>query len=300
MDAPIAAPQGLQGLRPPPREVPLGIRITELFGGTNAFIGWFFLLVGMPFFWIFGANADFSGWRYHGDLETAVARVSACRGTKFTTRHTRYGTGSTVHETEFFFQYAGRTIVSSSYDNSCYEAGQDAPVEFPAGHPELARIRGYRRAILDPSAAFTLLFPMIGLIFVVVSLRSGLRDIRLLENGVVGRGTVVGKRPTNVTENNRRQWELDISFKDAFGKSVLFKTRTCFPETLEAEGAHNVFYDPQRPEDAIAVDTLPEPLLADASGGLSSDAWWRPVAALIVPALAVLSSAAFLAYKLAR
>ena len=300
MDAPVTSPQGLQGLKPPPREVPLGIKITELFGDTTAFIGWMFVLVGMPFVWIFGMNSDFSGWRYRGQLETAAARVSACRGTSFTEGGRNHRGGHRVYETEFFFQDHGKTIVASSYGWSCYQAGQDAPVEFPPGRPELARIRGYRRAILDPWGGFVFIFPLIGLVLVVVSLRQGLRDIRLLSAGIVSRGAVVGQRATNTTVNNRRVWELDVSFKDAFGKPVLFKTRTCFPEKLTAEGAHTVFYDPDRPEDAIAVDSLPEPLLADCSGGLATDGSWRAVGALVLPALVALSNAAVLAYKLTR
>jgi hypothetical protein len=300
VDQSLAAPQGLQGLKPPPREVPLGIKLTELFGGTNAFIGWFFLLVGLPFAWIFAANGDYSGWRYHGALQTATARASACRGTNFSEGGSNHRRGHPVYETEFFFQDSGRTIVSSSYGWDCYQAGQDAPVEFPPGRPDLARVRGMRRALMPPSVVFVLIFPLIGLIFVVVSLRTGLRDIRLLQIGVVGRGTVVGKRATNTRVNNRILYELDMAFKDAFGKTARFKTRTCFPEVLEAEGAHNVFYDPDRPEDAIAVDTLPESLRADYSGGLASEGWGPIIRALVVPALVLLSNAAILAYKLTR
>lgn len=304
MEPPSAGSAALQGLAPPPRPVPLQIRIDELFGGTTSVLGWSFLGLGLIFVWIFCLNADLSGWRFLAGKAGIAARTTGCRSTSFSEGGSNHSRGRPIYANDFFFQYGGptggRVVMGTSYGQQCLQAGRDAVAEFPPGKPEYARLRGMRRAPMPWVLIWIGLFPLIGAGFVYASLRGGLRDIGLLRRGVTARGQVVAKRATGTRINNRPQYELDMAFKDAFGVERRFSTKTCFPEKLEGEGVHNVFYDPDRPGDAISVDALPEPLFADLSGGLASDGWTRAGLSLVPPALTIGGHAAYWLWRLAH
>jgi hypothetical protein len=292
--------RSLEGLGSPPRAVPLVVRIDELFGGPLASVGWLLLGFGLIFAWGFGLNADFASWRFRGPLSTAQATTAGCRGTTFSEGGGKHRRGNPIYENSFSFEERGRAFSNRSYSFVCMAAGQPALAEFPAGRPDLARLRGMRRAPFSQGVLIVLIVPALGLAFALSALLTGVRDIRLLERGILARGAVAATRPTSMTINRRVVWEVTLAFRDGLGAERRMTTKTCFPEKLEGEGVHNVFYDPENPAGAIAVDTLPEPLFADESGGLVSDGWPRAARALLCPALTVLGHGLYWLVRLAR
>src|SRR5688500_18129637 len=64
----------MRPLPPPPRHVPLSLRVASLFNGA-ALIGWGVFGFGSIFLWAFGANADLSFVTFRGETRQAPARV---------------------------------------------------------------------------------------------------------------------------------------------------------------------------------------------------------------------------------
>lgn len=301
MDPAVPPPETrtLERLSPPPRLVPLEIKISELTGGMLSGLGWFFLGFGLIFVWIFVLKADLSSWRYSGELSRAPARVEGCRRTGFSESSGRRGPSSYIYANDFSFTRDDRVHRGRSYAHACLEAGE-AAVEFPKGRPELARLQGMRRAPFSPAVLFILIFPGIGLIFVLSSVRTGLRDIGLLERGLMARAKAASSKPTNLRVNNQVVWEVTMSFRDRSGAERRMTARTRDPLKLERDGVHSVFYDPDDPSEAIAVDALPQPLFSDASGRLTTDGWRRARLGLTPPCIALAAQLLYWAAALLR
>lgn len=142
-------------------------------------------------------------------------------------------------------------------------------------------------------------FPLIGLTFMTIGLRKGLRGVRLLRRGMTATGRLVSKQPTNTRINKQTVYELTFEFTAGDGKRYKAKASTHEPKSLEDDAAEPLLYDPADPNVSIMLDDLPgRPRIDDTSVTRTQDGSVLPV--LFVPALAVLGHGLATVWQLLR
>ncbi|TBR20536.1 hypothetical protein EPO15_12865 [bacterium] len=142
-------------------------------------------------------------------------------------------------------------------------------------------------------------FPLIGLTFISIGLRKGLRGIRLLRRGMTASGKLVSKEATNTSINKQRVYELTFEFTAADGKRYRAKASTHEPDTLEDDREEPLLYDPADPNISVLLDDLPgRPRLDDESVTRTRDGSVWPL--LFVPGLAILGHTAATVWQLLR
>lgn len=282
-------------LRPPPRELPSSLVLALRLGGTLQQVGLWLLSFGLVFWWIFGAQADTSGYLFHIDGTRVLD------GEVVSSRPTAWSEGSRSSGTRIYavdYRYRtpdGRTHEDVSYaPGAHYPAGYRVRVEWVPGSEDLARIAGMRRAPLSPWATFVVLFPLVGLVLAGVGARRGKRAARLLREGAFSRGVLKEKRATGARINKRPVYALTFEFFAEDGSVHRVTSRTHRPETLEDEPTEALVYDPQDPDRAVTLDDLPAPVAVDLSGALRPVGTRRVVLALLPVVVLVLGNLAWL------
>jgi hypothetical protein len=83
--------------------------------------------------------------------------------------------------------------------------------------------------MFGPAAAIAGIFPLIGAVVLVVTLHNNRRHLRLLADGQLAQGRLVGREPTGTIVNDQRVYRYKIEFQDAGGRSHTLTTRTLWP-----------------------------------------------------------------------
>jgi hypothetical protein len=170
--------------------------------------------------------------------------------------------------------------------------GDMATVEFLPDHPAVSRIQGMRRAMFGPMVLFVLIFPAIGLLLAGFGFRSRRSVVRVLVDGRLATGTLVGRERTNVSVNNQPVIALTFEFTADDGRRHRVVARSSQPAELSDEAQETLLYLPERPEQATLVDDLPASVLADEMGELRPASPGQVALALAIPLITVLSNAA--------
>ncbi len=282
-------------LAPAPRAVPWSLAAVELLGDALTQFGLAFAGFGLIFVWIFAAHADLAGWHtYAGALETASAAVEDCAPTAFHVGGRRRADSAVVYANRYSFTAPpGATFRGVSYAVGDCAAGRSVTVEWPAGRPQDSRLRGMRSQPLPPFAAIVLVFPAVGAVFLALGLREGLKDVRLLRDGTLAEATVSGRRPTTLTVNHRRVWEVDLSFRTERGAPAAGTAKTDRPEALEG-GPVKLLYLPDDPRVVVPLAALPQTAAVDDVGQWRAAPFGRTAAVLVLPTLILGGHAAYL------
>lgn len=272
-------------LIPPPRPLPMSLRLKVLFGRLPAIFGWFFLAFGMVFVWVFAPATDFASYSdFRGSLETAPARI-------IDSRRTSYSTGSKsskrpIYAFDYQFTHGGGTHSGTSYQTGKGPAaGVSVTVEFPKGRPQRSRIQGMRTSPMDAWVLlFVPIFPLIGAGLVVVTLRGGLRITRLLQLGHASEAMVFECSPTNTTVNGRRVFAYGLSYRDSLGNPQTLKVRTS-NEAMMKEGSKTALSD-ERGRAVLLEQWLPTGV--DESGGLKPAPLGQAILVTLLPAATII------------
>jgi hypothetical protein len=277
-------------LAPPPRRVPLSLALVNLFNGF-AQIGWGVFGFGMIFAWAFIGHADFSGITFRGALAHATGRVTSVEETGASVNHTP------VIANHYEFSVAGSRMNGTSYSTgNARSAGDSVDVEYLERNPEKSRIAGMRRAQFGPFLSLVAIFPLIGLLFVVFSTRTGLRRNHLLRTGLLANGKLIGREKTNVEINNRPVWKMTFEFTARDGRRCEASANTTDTARLEDEAQEPLLYDPNDPSRAYVLDEAPARPEFEPNGELRG----RPVSGLlclIIPGIVIASNLLVIAFR---
>jgi hypothetical protein len=118
-------------------------------------LGWFLLVAAALILLFYAANFDFAAYTlFRGELRSARGAVTLVRPTGWYepgTRRVRRDAGTEIVEVAYsFVDSSGTTRSGVSYrPNVRLTAESQVTVEYPAGRPEVSRIRGYRTAMYD-------------------------------------------------------------------------------------------------------------------------------------------------------
>ena len=278
---------------PPPRPVPLSLRILNFFNGA-AQIGWIVFGFGMVFFYVFGTNADLSFATFRDAAGRAAGRVTRIEQTGASED------GDAVEAAHYEYSVAGRPFRGKSYTTEGSPAeGEDVTVEYDEDNPARSRIAGMRRAIFGPWVMVVSIFPLVGFVILWFATRSGMKRNHLLRDGMFATGKFVRTEGTNMYVNKRRVWELTFEFTDRMGQRREVVARTTDTERLRDEAVEPLLYDPDDPERAYLLDEAPARPRFEGNGDMVG----RPAAAdfaRLIPGLVVGLNALLLGMKYLR
>jgi hypothetical protein len=264
----------------PPRHVPLSLRLVNFFNG-GAQIGWAVFGFGMLFFWIFGTNADLSFLTFRNPAGRAAGKITRVEDTHASQNK------QAIRKAYYEYSVAGEWLQGKSYTNGGSPSqGEEVTVEYDPDHPTRSRIEGMRRSMFGPGALVVTIFPAIGLAFLIPFTLTGRKRNRLLREGILATGTMIDRRPTNVTINNQPLWEVVFEFHDRNGQRRECSARAVDTSRLEDEPQEALLYDPGDPSKAYVIDEAPSRPKFDPNGELEG----RPTAAalaLILPGLVI-------------
>ncbi len=276
---------------PPPRHVPLSLRIVNFFNPV-AQIGFFVFGFGMIFYWAFAGNADFSFLTFRGPHARATGRLLSVQSTGASEND------QSIEAFHYEFTVNGERILGTSYTTGrTMPEGDTVPIEYSPDDPYRSRIAGMRRAHFGPGVLFVTIFPIIGLVVLVLSTKVGAKRNRLLRNGLFTTGVLKSKEPTNMTVNKRRVYELRFDFVARNGQRYEATARTTDTTRLEDETQEPLLYDPDEPTRAYVLDEAPARPHLEMNGDLKG----KPVAAifaLIIPTLVIAGNTLAVLFKL--
>ena len=277
-------------LTPPPRPVPLSLRVVNMFN-VVAQIGWFVFGFGMIFFWVFAGSADYSFLTFRGPHEETTGKITSIRETGASENRQH------VSEVHYQFSLAGEGFSGKSYTTGgAGSEGDEVTVEYAPDDPMRSRIAGMRRGMFSPGVLFVAIFPFVGAVILIPSTLMGLKRNRLLREGILTMGTLKSKEATNMTVNKRRVFELRFDFTARDGQRHEAVARSSDTAKLEDEAQEPLLYDPNDPSRAYMLDEAPARPQVEMNGDLRGRTG-AAVGSLIVPGLVIGVQALIIYFK---
>lgn len=240
-----------------PRHLSVFLRLNVMFGNVYALIGIIFFLWGSIFALIFGVNSDLS---VSDQLDE-----NSVPGKAIITKISE--TGSEVNEqpvikyTYKFQAPNGKEYLAESYSHASQNIfeGDSVPIRYSASDPNVSGIQDMRKAPFGAYVFYiTLIFPSIGIIFLIVTIVRGKKNIALVRNGYLTTGKVVDKIPTNTRINNRIVYEIFFEYLGNDGVLRRASTKTHKPELVLDEEKEKLLFNNAKPDEAILIDALPK------------------------------------------
>ena len=153
-----------------------------------------------------------------------------------------------------------------------------------------------RNATFGPWVLFVVIFPMIGLLFVISGLFDAVKTLRLLQYGVFTTATLISKEQTNTTINNQYVYKLRFHFTDRWGNDHEFTNRTHRAYLVDDESIERIAYLPNNPKSAIPLDTIQYVPLLDEDGPIEAIPINVVLLRLIAPSLTLVGHGVFMLY----
>lgn len=285
-------------LSDPPRRVPFSVRLRILLGGFLNQFGWYFFGFGMVFVWAFGGSSALYDLAYfQRDVAVTEGRISAVIETNMSINEER------VYEYQYAYRVNGVEYfgATKAYYGE-HKVNDPASVEYTSRNPTRSRIQGleFKRWV----ALVAGIFPMIGLVFIALGIRKGIRGARLLRHGKQTTGTLVSQEPTNTEVNDEPVFEFTFEFEvegEGFFEVV---ARTHLTERFAGEESDDeddvrepLLYNPYDPNDAILLDDLPGGPRIDERGEIRG-VTLSLLPSLIIPGVTVVGHGYWVLYLL--
>lgn len=236
-----------------PRQLPLSIKISLIMGNVFFVIGIIFFLVGTLSLVVFSLMLDFNSFGFGDNLQKTSGEILFVEST-----------GSRENKV-LIYKFGYRYVVDEkSFNGVSFQTGQGmlkpgdiATIEYEKAQPGLSRIEGMRMNEFPFWVIwFLFIFPTIGLIFLLVAILGGIKNIRLITYGILTKGKVTGKEPTNTRINNKRVYKVFFEFKTQEGAMIKTSVNTHHTHLLEDEPEEMLVYDGSNPEKAVLLDAL--------------------------------------------
>ncbi|HAI74804.1 MAG TPA: hypothetical protein DCM08_01035 [Microscillaceae bacterium] len=262
------------------RLVPLDTQIKLYLGSVLGLLSQFLLLVGFIVMGFIVSNIDFTELFYFkaGAMPTTLGRVVSVEAT-----------GTRVNKrTVMAYAYAythpqtGQSLQGVSYGFfNDYQQNQEVKIEYLPGKAEVSRIVGLKRSVIPAIFLIFVIFPIVALLLFITNWMQARKSIRLLRTGEVSWGTLVEKTPTNTRINDRVVYRMAFEFEASDRKQYRAYVETHLTELLEDNEKEMLFFDPEKPAQAVMRDNLPGKPKIDDEGNITPD--HMPYSLLILP-----------------
>jgi hypothetical protein len=141
-------------------------------------------------------------------------------------------------------------------------------------------------------------FPLIGLVFIILGIRKGIKGNRLLAYGRLGTGRLKSKVGTSAKVNGQPVYKLTFEFVTPEGATYEAVAKTHQPEKLEDEATEPLLYDPVLPSYAAMLDDLPGSPRIDETGSIRAGSALSALLSLVVPAAGIVGHTGYICLKL--
>ncbi len=276
----------------PPRQVGLYAKAIVLSGGFLQQFGWVFFCMGSLFSWIFIPMSDVKYWFEFGkEWKEVPGKLVTAEPTNSAVNE------EVVYQNLHAFELDGQRYTGKSFTvGADYSGGEDVTIRYDAKNPTDSHVAGSRRAVFPAFVLFVLIFPLVGLAFIVHAIRQNLRAIKLLEIGSFTRGKKTTKESTNsaVKINNRTYPVYKYGFEfEAGGKCHTATCKTHQAWLVEDEEREIILYDQFNPDFNVVYDAAGNMPRITEQGTLAAPGIGKAVY-LILPLVGIGINALFL------
>lgn len=279
-------------LNPPPRNVPWTLRVRVLFGGFYNQFGWMWLGFSLIFMWVFPANIDFTSWYQFRspNIEITQGSITQQQKTNFSEGGSDHSDGTPIYVCYYVYrvghdEYQGKSYAVGAHFNK----GHKVKIEYIKNKPSVSRIKGLRNKPMPIWAAFIIIFPFVGLIFIIIGILQGMKANYLLGNGKLAAGKIKNKVATNTKINDQTVYKLIFEFQAEDGRLYETIAKTHLPQLLEDDEKEKLLYNPLNPKYAVMIDSLPGSPRIDNQGSFLMGSILQSLVCLILPISTILS-----------
>ncbi len=285
---------------PPPRSVPLLLRLHVLFGGTVPLLGWAFTWVGLLVGGGLSLGADVgTPWALSQGAFTQESTIVEAWETNFSSGGDEDTEGTPVVAYRFTYDVGGERHVGTSYATGWVaDEGDPVTLEIASSDSTKARIAGMRASPFGPWILLVLLAPALAAGMALWGVGRGLRANHLLSHGHVTAGRLVEKGATSTTVNHRPVWAYVFAYRDHMDRERFVSLRSSLTWLVEDEIEEPVVFDPSSPERAMMVDALPGHPGIEPGGTFTVEHPGRALGSMVLPGLTVLTAAGYVAGSL--
>jgi hypothetical protein len=290
----IMARFDILNLAGPPRPVPFLVRLRVLFGGFTSQFGWLFLGFGLIFVWVFTVNMNLKGWlALRGELENTQGVITKIE--RRTTSSGKHRSSRTYYQHYYSFEGPdGVEYTGFSNQDFSRKVGEKATILYPKNMPDVSRISGMRASVIGPMGLMPVIFPVIGLCFVIAGFRKGIKANHLLANGELEEGRLKSKDKTNTQINKQPVYKLTFEFSTPEGTNYEVFAKTHLPEKLEDQQEEPLLYDPMYPKNAVMLDNLPGAPRIDEHGNICAGSPIVVLLNLVIPGISVIGHGVYI------
>ncbi|MDX2248552.1 MAG: DUF3592 domain-containing protein [Bacteroidia bacterium] len=236
----------------PSRNLPIISRLAILCGGFEAQFGWVFFGFGMIFFWIFFMNSSIVYMFSFGEWDTVTGKVAKIEQTNASINNT------SVYEYFYEYNVNGTNYTGSAHTTGyAYQLNELVEIEYNPDNPSESRMGGARKGLFGWEVIFVVIFPLVGLIFILYSFRQNIKSVDLLINGRFTHGKLIKTEPTNVTINKQPVYKYTFRFEAHDGKTYEAVGKTHIYSLLTDEKNERLIYAPNDPSYATMYDSIP-------------------------------------------
>jgi hypothetical protein len=279
----------------PPRHIGLFTKAVVLFSGFLQQFGWIFFVMGSLFSWIFIPPSTVRFWFETGkDWKEVPGKVITAEPTNSAVNE------EVVYRYLHSFEVNGQRFTGKSFTTGPdLQGGQEVTIRYDANAPDkTSYIQGSDRAVFPAFVLFVLIFPLVGLGFIVHSIRQNAKAIKLLEIGEFTRGAMCSKEATNSTVkiNNNTYPVYKYSFEfEANGRTHNAICKTHQAWLVEDEQREIILFDKYNPDFNIVYDaTANMPNISEQ--GILEPAGFGKLVYLALPLMGVAIHLLFLWY----
>lgn len=241
------------------RLIPFGIKFRIWISNTFTWFGLIFFLFGIPFTIVFNALAFFYAPSFNSGDPVSSGVITELLPTDASVNDIP------VYQYNFSFEGAdGKTYFGSGYaTGNSKSIGEAVDVTYKADNPLVVEASGLRIEKFDSVfSLLILIFPGIGLFFMLIGTKKALNQIQILKVGKLAEGKFIGQEPTNMKINNRTVYALTFEFTADDQKTYQTIAKTHLTYKLTDEETEKLVYTPGNPEKAVLLDTLPKRIKA--------------------------------------
>lgn len=249
--------------QPPPRPLPKGLKgalVRKMFFPFGLFflIGLIFTVngfVSMILFFPKQAGKELKLSR--GKKSTVIAVVSSSEYSGYD------DVSAKIYKINYEFQAPdGKTIQGFSFQPAVApEQGSKVQVEYLADNPEINRMVGAR---LDPEGnlfLFFTIFPVIGIIILVIFGRFWTRDwrksIRLFSNGTPAPGLIKSINKSGLNVNRQSRYKVTVSYLECETSFAVYGDAVVRLSNWQGSKTPvRVLFDPENPAEAVVVESI--------------------------------------------
>jgi len=235
------------------RPVPLSVFLSLIFSKFTIVFGLFFTMLSIVFLISFSPIIKME--KISDNSPYTKGRITRAKLTD------TYINDSQVTEYHFEYKTPEGTILSGiSYSEIMTpEENSEVRVQYNPDKPELSRIVGMRQGIIGPWILIPFApFLIIGLSFLYLGIRKSRRELQLIKTGEIAQGKLISKEHTSMRVNNNQVFRFRFEFKADDGRKYKTSFKTHIPSGIEDEELEYLLYDPNKPEKAVLIDSLPK------------------------------------------